>query len=151
MSKLRMLFLAVVLALTGCGDAATLTLANGQQQRLSDFEDNWLVVNYFAEWCAPCLRELPLLNDLTRAEGPAVLAVSFDALAPEALQALSERHDMSMPVVASLDGPWPFELPRVLPTTFVIDPDGKLAERHQGELTAEDIARWQNAYWGGGY
>lgn len=147
MGKLRLLFLTALLALAGCGEPASLTLADGRQQTLNDFKGNWLVVNYFAEWCQPCLRELPLLNELNDRQGPKVLAVSFDALAPEALQALGERHQMTMPVVASLSGPWPFESPRVLPTTFVIDPDGQLAERHQGELKAEDIVRWREKYW----
>ncbi|AEY01035.1 redoxin [Oceanimonas sp. GK1] len=147
MGKLQVWFLTALLLLAGCREAATLSLADGSQQRLQDYRGEWLVVNYFAEWCAPCLRELPLLNELGEAAGPAVLAVSFDAMPAQALQALQQRLAITVPVVASLEGPWPFELPRVLPTTFVLDPDGKLAERHQGELKAEDIARWQDTYW----
>ncbi|MDP5292709.1 TlpA disulfide reductase family protein [Oceanimonas sp. CHS3-5] len=148
MGKLQLGFLTALLMLTGCREAATLTLADGEQQRLKDYRGEWLVVNYFAEWCAPCLRELPLLNQLGEADGPAVLAVSFDTMPAQDLQALQQRLAITVPVVASLAGPWPFELPRVLPTTFVLDPDGKLAERHQGELKAEDIARWRDNYWG---
>ncbi|NHI01262.1 MULTISPECIES: TlpA family protein disulfide reductase [Oceanimonas] len=148
MSKLPLWVLTMVLVLAGCREAATLTLADGEQRRLADYRGDWLVVNYFAEWCAPCLRELPLLNALNDAAGPAVLAVSFDAMPAQALQQLQQRLAIRVPVAAGLEGPWPFELPRVLPTTFVLDPDGKLAERHQGELKAEDIARWQHHYWG---
>ena len=145
--------MAMALALlSGCKDTARLTLANGEQQTLSDYKGQWLVVNYFAEWCAPCLREMPLLNaladnELSDGKGPAVLAVSFDALSSEALQSLSERYQMTMPVVAKLEGDWPFDSPRVLPTTLILDPKGKLVAIHQGELKAEDLAHWQDKYW----
>ncbi|MBU3824235.1 MAG: TlpA family protein disulfide reductase [Candidatus Oceanisphaera merdipullorum] len=139
--------LALMAVVTGCKEPASLTLANGDQQNLSDYKGQWLVVNYFAEWCAPCLREMPLLNELSQSDGPAVLAVSFDDLSNQALQDLSQRYQLAMPVVAKLAGPWPFESPRALPTTLVLDPKGKLVDTHQGELKPEDIANWQNKYW----
>lgn len=133
--------------MTGCKEKPSLTLASGEQQTLTDYKGQWLVVNYFAEWCAPCLREMPLLNKLAQGGEPAVLAVSFDALSSQALQDLGSRYQLTMPVVAKLTGPWPFESPRALPTTLVLDPQGKLVATHQGELKAEDIAAWQDKYW----
>ncbi|MFP2768440.1 TlpA family protein disulfide reductase [Oceanisphaera sp. KMM 10153] len=151
MGKQQSLFLAVsflATSLAGCGDAATLTLSDGERRELSDYRGQWLVVNYFAEWCAPCLREMPLLNELNDIEGPEVLAVSFDSLPPAELKRLKTDYRMTMPVAAGLEGPWPFETPRALPTTMVINPSGKLVDSHQGELKAEDLARWQDIYWG---
>ena len=139
--------MAMVLALVGCKDKAQLTLADGELKTLSDYQGQWLVVNYFAEWCTPCLREMPLLNELSQSGGPVVLAVSFDALSSQALQDLSVRYQMTMPVVAKLEGPWPFESPRALPTTLVLDPKGKLVDTHQGELKPEEIANWRDKYW----
>ncbi|WP_319782207.1 TlpA disulfide reductase family protein [Oceanisphaera sp. IT1-181] len=143
--------LTLMALMTGCKEQPRLTLASGEQQDLSDYKGQWLVVNYFAEWCAPCLREMPLLNELAQeqitAKGPAVLAVSFDALSNQALQDLSARYQMIMPVAAKLEGDWPFESPRVLPTTLILDPKGKLVATHQGELKSEDIADWQDKYW----
>ena len=55
---------------------------------------------------------------------------------------------MTMPVVAKLEGDWPFDSPRVLPTTLILDPKGKLVASHQGELKAEDLVDWQDKYWG---
>lgn len=150
MRKLRSGFLimsALLLPLTGCGDKASMTLADGQQQQLSDYRGQWLVINYFAEWCAPCLREMPLLNELQQSDGPAVLAVSFDKLSETELQSLATRYEMTMPVAMKLEGDWPFDTPSALPTTMVLDPSGKLVDSHQGELEPEDLARWQTAYW----
>ena len=138
---------AALLTLTGCGEKASLTLANGEQQQLSDYRGQWLVVNYFAEWCAPCLREMPLLNELNASQGPAVLAVSYDKLSGTELQSLAARYQMTMPVVKTLTGAWPFDAPRVLPTTVILDPNGKLVDSIQGELKSEDISRWQTVYW----
>lgn len=142
-----LLFSVLLLAMTGCKDKAGLTLASGEQQTLSDYRGQWLVVNYFAEWCDPCLREMPLLNELHVNDGATVLAVSFDRLSNEALTDLSQRYQMTMPIAAALTGEWPFDSPRVLPTTFILDPKGKLVDSHQGELTDADIARWQAHYW----
>ncbi|WP_116474566.1 TlpA disulfide reductase family protein [Zobellella maritima] len=147
MGRHKAVLLAVFL-IAGCREAATLTLADGGQQDLRDYRGRWLVVNYFAEWCVPCLRELPLLNELAQTAEPAVLAVSFDSMPSQALQKLIARYDMQMPVVAKLAGHWPFERPRVLPTTFIINPQGELASQHQGELKAEDIASLAEQYWG---
>ncbi|WP_417613878.1 TlpA family protein disulfide reductase [Oceanisphaera sp.] len=138
---------ALLLSLVGCGDKASLTLADGEQQQLSDYRGQWLVVNYFAEWCAPCLREMPLLNELQQGDGPAVLAVSFDKLSGTELQSLATRYQMTMPIAMQLEGDWPFGTPSALPTTMVLNPDGKLVDSHQGELKPEDLARWQAAYW----
>lgn len=139
---------ALLAVITGCKEQPSLTLASGEQQTLSDYKGQWLVVNYFAEWCAPCLREMPLLNELAQGDSPAVLAVSFDALSSQALQDLTARYQLTMPVVAKLSADWPFESPRALPTTLVLDPKGKLVATHQGELKAQDIANWQDNYWG---
>lgn len=139
---------AALLSLAGCGEKASLTLANGEQQTLSDYRGQWLVVNYFAEWCAPCLREMPLLNELTASEGPKVLAVSFDSLSEVQLAKLADRYDMAMPVVKSLAGDWPFDRPNALPTTMILDPKGKLVDSIQGELEPDDLTRLKAAYWG---
>ncbi|GAA3525465.1 TlpA disulfide reductase family protein [Zobellella aerophila] len=147
MGRHKAVLLAVFL-IAGCREAATLTLVDGQQQALTDYRGRWLVVNYFAEWCAPCLRELPLLNELAQTAEPAVLAVSFDSMPSQALQKLIARYDLQMQVVAELAGNWPFEPPRVLPTTFIISPQGELASQHQGELKAEDIVSLASQYWG---
>ncbi|WP_243454069.1 TlpA family protein disulfide reductase [Oceanisphaera pacifica] len=138
---------AAVLSLAGCGEKASLTLANGEQQTLSDYRGQWLVVNYFAEWCAPCLREMPLLNELSASESPQVLAVSFDKLTEEQLAKLADRYDMAMPVVKSLSGDWPFDRPSALPTTMILDPKGNLVDSIQGELEPDDLARLKAAYW----
>ncbi|ART81027.1 TlpA family protein disulfide reductase [Oceanisphaera avium] len=141
------MFLVVLFTLVGCKDSPSLTLADGQQQTLSDYKGQWLVVNYFAQWCAPCLREMPLLNELANQDAPAVLAVSFDVLSSEKLQQLSQQYKMTMPIAAKLSGDWPFDSPRALPTTLLLDPKGKLVASHQGELHPEDIANWRDKYW----
>lgn len=147
MGRHKAVLLAVFL-IAGCREAATLTLADGHQQDLQDYRGRWLVVNYFAEWCAPCLRELPLLNELAQTAEPAVLAVSFDSMPSQALQKLIARYNMQMQVASELVGDWPFERPRVLPTTFIINPEGELATQHNGELHLDDLQNWRAQYWG---
>lgn len=151
----HLVILFALLALVGCKESGPTPIATeGTKEEarvigvLTDYQGQWLVVNYFAEWCAPCIREIPLLNKLHHLTlGPTVLAVSYDELSDNKLQGLKDRYQMQMPIVHELKGDWPFERPRVLPTSFVINPSGKLVAQHQGELTDKDLKRWKSNYW----
>ena len=102
--------------------------------------ENWTVVNYFAEWCAPCLRELPELNAYYLNGGARLLGVSYDNLSSDALKAMIERQQIQFPVVASDDvSKLPVPMPSVLPTTYVISPDGKLIKTLHGEQTEQGL------------
>ena len=61
----RWLRLAAVLAcLHGCGGEPAAELADGGSLRFAERTGQWLVINYWAEWCAPCREEIPELNEL---------------------------------------------------------------------------------------
>ncbi len=104
-----------------------------------------MLINYWAEWCAPCREEIPELNRLHEdsADGQlVVLGVNFDGLSGEALSDLVERMDIGFPVL--LDDPrarWQQPMPGVLPSTLVIDPEGKLRTVLVGPQTFETLSR----------
>jgi thiol-disulfide isomerase/thioredoxin len=127
----------------GCGEAP-LELADGGSARLEHWTDRWIVINYWAEWCAPCRLEIPELNDLHRegvGAGLVVLGVNYDDLEKEPLHALSERMGIEFPVlVRDPRHIWGYELPQVLPTTVVIAPDGSVHAELVGPQTLETIS-----------
>lgn len=102
-----------------------------------------LVVNYFAEWCAPCLKEIPELNKFdqyaSNNESVSLFAVSFDALNLEELNKLTEKYDITFPVMKSAPKQAPFPLPKSLPATYIISPQGELVKQLQGEQTSEAL------------
>ena len=55
---------------TGCSESVQVDLADGTAVDVAQWNDQWLVINYWAEWCKPCREEIPHLNEL-QAEGEA--------------------------------------------------------------------------------
>jgi thiol-disulfide isomerase/thioredoxin len=114
---------------------------DGQEQRWSHSQGNWKVINYFAEWCAPCLREIPELNRFFEQHKDEIdmFAVSFDPLNKEQLIALQQRYDIQFSIIDKLNTlPWG-GLPDSLPTTYILDADGKVRKRLKGEQSAEKL------------
>lgn len=101
---------------------------------------HWVLVNYWAEWCKPCLEEIPELNDLDRSSSIVVLGVNFDDIRGQELIDLGNKMGISYGMLNEDPGPelgW--NTPVALPATFVIDPDGDLVEARFGPQTEEDI------------
>lgn len=116
------------------GSDVTLSAADGKTYSWQS--ESWTVINYFAEWCAPCLRELPELNAFYRSGEARILGVSYDNLAAAELNAMIDRQGIQFPVVSSADvANLPVPMPNVLPTTYIISPDGKLVQTLHGEQT----------------
>ena len=115
---------------------------DGEAKKWRDFQGQWLVVNYFAEWCAPCLREIPELNRFYRENQEiAILAVSFDRLTLQQLQTLRQQHNLEFPILAEIrHRPWE-QVPKTLPHTLIINPQGKVVRELKGEQTAASLLR----------
>lgn len=116
---------------------------HGRKVTADSVDGQWLVINYWAEWCAPCRTEIPELNQLAeQLEGQSarVLGVNFDGVQGEELKRVSDAFGISFTVLANDPAPR-FELPRndVLPATYIVDGDGKLRERLVGEQTAAGL------------
>jgi thiol-disulfide isomerase/thioredoxin len=114
---------------------------DGQQHRWSNSQGKWKVVNYFAEWCAPCLREMPELNHFHQQHSNTIdiFAVSFDLLNQEQLLDLQQKYDIQFPIIGKLNTiPWS-RPPNSLPTTYILDADGKVQKQLKGEQSAEKL------------
>ena len=117
------------------------TSLDGQEHRWSHSQGNWTVVNYFAEWCAPCLREIPELNHFYQQHNDDVnmFAISFDPLNNEQLLALQQKYNIQFPIIDKLNSmPWN-RPPNALPTTYILDADGKVQTQLKGEQNAEKL------------
>lgn len=149
--SLRMMLGCIAaLLLAGCAEDWGLD-QHGRKVTAEKLDGQWLVINYWAEWCKPCRTEIPQLNQLSEQLGGAgaqVLGVNFDALQGSDLARVADAFAIRFTVLAT-DPAARLELPRndVLPVTYIIGADGRLRERLLGEQTAAGLqarlAHWQ--------
>jgi peroxiredoxin len=121
----------------GATPALELSSLDGQAQRLEDYRGRVLLVNFWATWCAPCLEEMPSIERLRRsldARRFAVLAVNVGE-GPRVAGDFAKKMDLGFNFLLDRDmrasKAWGA---RVLPATFIVDPDGKVRYSHYGAI-----------------
>jgi thiol-disulfide isomerase/thioredoxin len=131
------------------GDA--LETPDGGKLALANYAGKPLLVNFWATWCPPCVREMPLLDRFAqehRAGGWAVVGIAVDQMKP--VREFLARQPVSYAIgVAGLDAlTWVRSLGNVgggLPFTVLMDASGAIVQRKIGELHAEELAGWVTA------
>lgn len=122
----KLIFVLFLIILQSCEQQTGFTLLSGDKKRLSDYQDQWLLVNFWAEWCPPCLKEIPELNAL-QDSGVAVVAVSYDKLSNSELRAQKEKYGIRYAVVATEPMPYlPMAKPQGLPANYLFTPSGEM-------------------------
>lgn len=97
----------------------------------------WVVINYWATWCGPCVKEMPALSALAaRRDQVRVIGLDYEDTPRDDIEAFLAKHPVTYPVarVDPADPPPGLAPPDVLPTTFVVAPDGELARTWVGPL-----------------
>jgi len=154
---MRATFLTLALLLSGAaiaGSALTQVNADGLRSRLEAVaaEDHVVLLNFWATWCRPCLEEIPLFMELEqnyRDRGFRLIAVSLDEAEsmesqvqpfmqkffPDFSSLISVEYEMD-DMVSVVDNGWN----EVLPTSYLLDKNGNVAERLQGTYTRDEFA-----------
>ena len=120
----------------------TLQQLRGEAVSLSDYRQKWVVINYWATWCAPCRKEIPDLSALHQARDDIiVLGLAFEDADIESFDEFLEEFQPSYPIllVDVYAPPEPFGAPKVLPTTIILNPEGYPVKTYLGPVTREDI------------
>jgi thiol-disulfide isomerase/thioredoxin len=122
----------------------TLTTLDGETIRLRDLAGQTVVLNFWATWCVPCQREMPLLQQLQDERADVRVITITDPHLGQTERTIREflaRYKLSLTVaLAEENGPL-FRLFEVvqIPTTVFVDREGIVRFRHLGELTEDDL------------
>jgi len=110
---------------------------------LSTQSGKWVIVNFWATWCSPCLKELPDISAFVSAHKDKVVAIGLDFEDTDKadVEKFLKSHPLSYPVAqVDIDNPpKDFDPPKGLPNTYVIAPDGHVAKAFLGPVTAKDL------------
>ena len=116
---------------------------DGQMQSLEQFRGKWLIVNYWATWCKTCVKELPDLvstHNENKDNDIAVVGINFESIKPDVLQSFVDKHAIPFPVLLSKPIPaTPLGRVFALPTTYIIDPNGKLVAGQVGLVSQQNL------------
>ncbi|MGC1520195.1 MAG: TlpA disulfide reductase family protein [Steroidobacteraceae bacterium] len=117
------------------------TTFDGKKLSLADFKDQVLVINFWATWCTPCKRELPLLDTyfaIQQIHGLRVVAVTTEDSAPlKSLKPLAAT--VRFPMARSMRGP--YRVMTGVPTNYVIDRRGILRYAKAGAFDLDALNR----------
>ena len=102
---------------------------NGSNTNLTKLEGSWVVINYWADWCAPCIKEIPELNEFADENKDIfVFTFNFDHLDQEDLAPIAKKFNIEVPsLVTHPRDIWGIQTPPAVPATFFINPNGELS------------------------
>ena len=147
---MRQLLLFCFVFFVAAGSAAAvnmpLTDIDGRQSNLDQYRGKWVIVNYWATWCPPCIAEMPELQEFhdEHAEHDAVvIGINVEMIGDLQLKDFLDTYFITYPVykagptqesaLGSIPG---------LPTTFVVSPAGEVVARQVGPVTRDMLERF---------
>ncbi|NOT18161.1 MAG: TlpA family protein disulfide reductase [Sulfuriferula sp.] len=146
---LKRVFIILMLSLmTTSAWAFSFTDTKGQTQSLDAYKGKWVLINFWATWCPPCLEEIPdliSLHDKYSKTKLVVIGVAMDYRDPKQVIDFADSMFISYPIVlgtpkiAAQVGPV-----QGLPTTYLFNPEGKIVAYQVGALTKAAVEKYIN-------
>jgi cytochrome c biogenesis protein CcmG/thiol:disulfide interchange protein DsbE len=119
---------------------------DGKTVSLSDMKGKVVFLNFWATWCPPCREEIPDFVEFynqNRSRGIEIVGLSVDRLSSDDLRSFVQKNKMSYPVALATKRiieayePGPY-----IPTTIVIDKQGRIRDKQVGGLDKETLTNW---------
>lgn len=112
---------------------------DGNKSKLSDYKGKWVIVNLWATWCPPCLKEIPdlvMFHEEHAKKDAVVIGVNYEDIDPQKVKNFAESQMVNYPIVrfeGEVDGrTTPFGQLKGLPTTYMVTPEGQIVAARTG-------------------
>ena len=145
----KIIFLIMALFLMASPSQAELTKQDvlkdmaGKEHKLSSYQGKWVLINYWATWCPPCLEEVPdlvALYDEHKGKDLVVIGVAVDYKNEQEVARFVDDMLMSYPIVLGTSKVMRVIGPaEILPSTYIYNPQGKLVKIKRGLVTKQYI------------
>jgi len=135
---------ACTVALMAAGaHAFDVTDTDGKRHRLADYRGKWVIVNFWATWCAPCIKEIPEFAEFQRAHAPdqaVVLGIALDVDDAAKTRQFAKKIGHTYPLILEDERTEKqFGKVKGLPTTVIFDPAGRRAWDRTGTVTRKAL------------
>ena len=123
----KIITLISIIVLTGC-QKFDIDVYNGPDTSLENLKGKWVVINYWADWCPPCLKEMPELVNFANANPDInVYAFNYDELEISELKPQLKKFSVDIPSIISHPRDiWGIKTPQTIPATYFINTEGEL-------------------------
>jgi len=132
-----------LLTTSAWADGFSLKDLSGKAYTLADFKGRWVLVNFWATWCPPCLEEIPDLIALSdKRKDLAVIGVAVDYKSRKEIEDFAQDNLMTYPLVLGEDAVVKqFGSADVLPVSYIYNPQGRLVKLHRGLITRKMVEK----------
>lgn len=141
--KIILLFIGCVAIINCTQQGSVLHDAKGNSIPVSTLKGKWVIINYWADWCESCIKEIPELNHFyqhNQDKNIVLYGVNYDRMPIGDLETAINKTHIAYPVI--LEDPsetWSFDGIDALPVTFIIDPKGKVVKKILGANTEQSL------------
>ena len=143
-----LLLLCSLFILSCSNEPPTIHDSQGRVITADKLKNKWVIVNYWATWCHHCIREIPELNRFyqeNKDKNVLLFGVNYDGLSAKELFIFMQDHPIVYPLLQEDPGKtWHLSDVNGVPTTFILDPTGKMVKEILGPVSQASLTKQLN-------
>ncbi len=114
----------------------------GEEHKFSEHKGKWILVNYWATYCPPCLAEIPDIDRFAEDNKKTFVALGIDAggSSPAEIDAFKKKLNVHYPLIPGQESALlAFGIVEAIPTSYIISPKGEIVDKYVGIITYNDL------------